>query len=63
MDSDAFRVGDLRIRQDPDSTTGRDLYVSGITERSLTNIHDYVKLLQIGGRHRTVGETNMNEVS
>ncbi|KAJ3033531.1 Chromosome-associated kinesin kif4a [Rhizophlyctis rosea] len=54
---------DLRIRQDPDSVTGRDLYISGITERSLSSIQDYVKLLLIGGRHRTVGETNMNEVS
>ncbi|KAI9105267.1 P-loop containing nucleoside triphosphate hydrolase protein [Phlyctochytrium arcticum] len=55
--------GELRIRQDPESSTGRDLYISGITERSITSIQDYVKLLQIGGRHRTTGETNMNEVS
>ncbi|TPX64118.1 hypothetical protein SpCBS45565_g06087 [Spizellomyces sp. 'palustris'] len=45
--------GELRIRQDPESTTGRELYISGITERSLSTIQDYVKVLQIGGRHRT----------
>ncbi|TPX60236.1 hypothetical protein PhCBS80983_g01905 [Powellomyces hirtus] len=54
---------DLRIRQDPESSTGRDLYISGITEKSLTTLADYSKLLHMGSRHRTVGETNMNEVS
>ncbi|KAI8818472.1 P-loop containing nucleoside triphosphate hydrolase protein [Fimicolochytrium jonesii] len=55
--------GDLKIRQDPESTTGRDLYISGITERSVTSVQEFSKVMQIGGRHRTVGETNMNEVS
>ncbi|KAJ3153069.1 Kinesin-like protein kif3a [Geranomyces michiganensis] len=52
---------ELRIRQDPNSTTGRDLYISGITEKSVNTLQDYTKLMHTGGRHRTVGETNMNE--
>ncbi|KAJ3186916.1 Kinesin-like protein kif17 [Gaertneriomyces sp. JEL0708] len=55
--------GDLRIRQDPESANGQDLVVSGITERSIETIHDYIKILQTGSRNRKVGETNMNEKS
>ncbi|KAI8917024.1 P-loop containing nucleoside triphosphate hydrolase protein [Powellomyces hirtus] len=54
---------DLRIRIDPDSLTGRELYVQGLTEREVVNLNDYVRVAQIGARRRTVGETNMNDVS
>ena len=48
---------------DPDSTTGTDLHVQGLTERRVVELGDYIKILQIGAKHRTVAETNMNEVS
>ncbi|KAJ3172538.1 Kinesin-like protein kif3a [Geranomyces variabilis] len=54
---------ELKIRQDPNSTNGRDLYISGITEKSVNTLQDYTRLMHTGSRHRTVGETNMNEVS
>jgi hypothetical protein len=54
---------ELRIRMDPDSLTGRELHVQGITERSVVELNDYMKILEIGSKNRTVAETNMNEVS
>jgi hypothetical protein len=48
---------------DPDSITGKDLHVQGLTERSVVELSDYLKILEIGAKHRTVAETNMNEVS
>ncbi|KAI8816825.1 P-loop containing nucleoside triphosphate hydrolase protein [Fimicolochytrium jonesii] len=54
---------DLRIRMDPDSLSGRELYVQGLTEREVVDIEDYVRVAQVGAKRRTVGETNMNEAS
>ena len=53
----------MRIRLDPDSVTGKELHVQGLTERHVVEIQDYLKILDIGARHRTVAETNMNQVS
>lgn len=58
-----LRLADLRIRMDPESVTGKDLHVQGLTERHVAELKDYLKVLEIGAKHRTVAETNMNEVS
>ncbi|KAJ3293104.1 hypothetical protein HDU76_007092 [Blyttiomyces sp. JEL0837] len=54
---------DLKIRIDPDSITGKDLYVQGLSTVYVNNIEDYIKILEVGTKNRTVAETNMNEVS
>ncbi|KAI9096528.1 P-loop containing nucleoside triphosphate hydrolase protein [Phlyctochytrium arcticum] len=54
---------DLRIRMDPDSLSGRELYVQGLTEREVVGLDDYIRVVHTGSRRRTVGETNMNDVS
>jgi hypothetical protein len=48
---------------DPDSVTGKELHVQGLTERHVSEFQDYIKILEIGAKHRTVAETNMNQVS
>ena len=57
------KIADLRIRIDPESVTGKELHVQGLTERHVVELADYLKILEIGAKHRTVAETNMNEVS
>lgn len=54
---------DLRIRMDPLSTTGRELYVEGLSEVIISNEADFEQILASGTSRRTVGETNMNEIS
>ncbi|KAJ3111743.1 hypothetical protein HK100_002589, partial [Physocladia obscura] len=53
----------LKIRMEPDSTTGKDLYVQNLSERYINNLHDYLRILTTGAKNRSVGETNMNEAS
>ncbi|KAI8916834.1 P-loop containing nucleoside triphosphate hydrolase protein [Entophlyctis helioformis] len=55
--------GGLRIRIDPNSVSGHDLHVEGLTERQVVTESDYLRIIQMGAKHRTVAETNMNEVS
>ncbi|KAI9203725.1 P-loop containing nucleoside triphosphate hydrolase protein [Polychytrium aggregatum] len=55
--------GDLRIRLDPESLTGRDVYVQGLTEKYITRYEDYLKVISTGARNRTIAETNMNDTS
>ena len=54
---------ELRIRMDPDSVSGKELHVQGLTERHVVEFTDYMKIIQIGAKHRTVAETNINDVS
>ncbi|KAJ3134044.1 Kinesin-like protein kif3a [Geranomyces variabilis] len=60
---DSDSQADLRIRIDPDSLSGRELYVQGLTEREVITLDDYVRVAHVGTRRRTVGETDMNNVS
>lgn len=53
----------LKIRIDPLGASGKELYVEGLSEVILSNISDYKDLISLGKSRRTVGETNMNEVS
>ncbi|KAJ3391291.1 Kinesin-like protein kif3a [Entophlyctis sp. JEL0112] len=53
----------LKIRMEPGSTSGKDLYVQNLSERYINSLHDYLKILTIGAKNRSVGETNMNETS
>ncbi|KAI8607398.1 kinesin motor domain-containing protein, partial [Chytriomyces sp. MP71] len=53
----------LKIRMEPDSTSGKDLYVQNLSERTITTLTDYRRILETGARNRTTGETNMNEAS
>ncbi|KAI8896858.1 P-loop containing nucleoside triphosphate hydrolase protein [Globomyces pollinis-pini] len=55
--------GDLKIRMDPNSITGKELYVEGLTETSIKTSSDLLRLIQNGTKNRTTGETNMNKVS
>ncbi|EGF77370.1 hypothetical protein BATDEDRAFT_4048, partial [Batrachochytrium dendrobatidis JAM81] len=50
-------------QQDSKSATGKELYVEGLTERQLSTPLDYLKMIELGIKHRTVAETNMNKVS
>ncbi|KAK5669187.1 hypothetical protein QVD99_003597 [Batrachochytrium dendrobatidis] len=59
----ADQQGELRIRIDSKSATGKELYVEGLTERQLSTPLDYLKMIELGIKHRTVAETNMNKVS
>jgi kinesin family protein 15 len=45
---------DLRIRMDPLSITGKELCVEGLTERLLKTSKDFLKLIQIGSKNRTL---------
>lgn len=54
---------ELKIRFDPISANGKDLFVEGLSERPLVVESDYLKLITDGTRRRTVGETNINQVS
>ncbi|KAI8853661.1 P-loop containing nucleoside triphosphate hydrolase protein [Chytridium lagenaria] len=56
-------IQDLKIRMDPESISGKGLYVQGLTEVQIVEADDYVKVIKMGTKNRTVGETNMNEVS
>ncbi|KAJ3412537.1 hypothetical protein HDV05_000618 [Chytridiales sp. JEL 0842] len=55
--------GDLKIRIDPESLTGKDLYVQGLTEHYINSMSDYMKIIRLGMKNRTVAETNMNDES
>ncbi|KAH6590390.1 hypothetical protein BASA50_009365 [Batrachochytrium salamandrivorans] len=59
----ADQQGELRIRIDPDSSSGKDLYVEGLSERQLVTPLDYLETIEMGIKNRTVAETNMNEIS
>ncbi|KAJ3098688.1 Kinesin-like protein kif3a [Phlyctochytrium planicorne] len=54
---------DMKIRMDPESLSGKGLYVQGLSEIRLSAPEDYINLIKLGTKNRTVGETNMNEVS
>ncbi|KAJ3192817.1 Kinesin-like protein kif3a [Irineochytrium annulatum] len=54
---------ELKIRMDPDSLSGKDLYVQGLSEVAVTSAADLLKIITTGTKNRTVAETNMNEVS
>jgi hypothetical protein len=47
------RPGDLKIKIDPDSISGKELYVQGLTEHYINNMNDYVKLIKLGMKNRT----------
>ncbi|KAJ3039348.1 Chromosome-associated kinesin kif4a, partial [Rhizophlyctis rosea] len=53
----------LKIRKDPNSLSGKDLHVEGLTEWDVLDDEDFERVLQVGSRRRTVGETNMNDFS
>jgi GTPase SAR1 family protein len=61
--NDRNHAFELRIRMDPMSTSGKELYIEGLTERLLKTAHDFTKLIQLGRSRRTVAATNMNLVS
>jgi kinesin family protein 3/17 len=54
---------DLRIRMDPLSISGKELYVEGLTEKPLKTANDFTKLIRMGTKNRTTAATNMNQVS
>ncbi|KAJ3295972.1 Kinesin-like protein kif3a [Rhizoclosmatium sp. JEL0117] len=60
---DKDKQEDLKIRMEPDSVTGKDLYVQNLSERYIGSLQDYLKVLTIGSKNRSVGETNMNAQS
>lgn len=45
--------GELKIRMDPESLSGKDVYVQGLTERTVSSMQDFIKLLSLGSRRRT----------
>ncbi|KAJ3011827.1 UNVERIFIED_CONTAM: Kinesin-like protein kif21b [Siphonaria sp. JEL0065] len=53
----------LKIRIEHDSATGRDLYVQNLSEKYISSLQDYLKILTTGAKNRSVGETNMNAQS
>ncbi|KAJ3280664.1 Kinesin-like protein kif1b [Borealophlyctis nickersoniae] len=55
--------GSLKIRMDPNSLSGRDLHVQGLTEWDVTSVEDFGRILEVGARRRTVAGTHMNEAS
>lgn len=54
---------ELKIRMNPNSVTGKDLYIEGLRERLLVTEADYIRMINSGTRKRAVAETNMNQVS
>ncbi|KAJ3354981.1 hypothetical protein HDU91_005711 [Kappamyces sp. JEL0680] len=54
---------DLRIRIDPLSLGGKELYVEGLIQKALLKPRDYTNLIAEGTSRRTVAATNMNETS
>jgi Kinesin motor domain len=53
----------LKIRMDPLSNSGKELYVEGLSERLLSTEADFARMIALGTSRRTVADTNMNEVS
>jgi kinesin family protein 3/17 len=53
----------LRIRMDPVSSSGKELYVDGLSEVMLSSVEEFEEMIMIGTSKRTVGETNMNDIS
>ncbi|KAJ3036412.1 Chromosome-associated kinesin kif4a [Rhizophlyctis rosea] len=53
----------LKIRKDPNSLSGRDLHVEGLTEWDVLDDEDFERVLRVGSQRRTVAETNMNDFS
>ncbi|KAI9353705.1 P-loop containing nucleoside triphosphate hydrolase protein [Obelidium mucronatum] len=60
---DKNKQEDLKIRMESGSTTGKDLYVQNLSERYISSMKDYFKVLTTGAKNRSVGETNMNAQS
>lgn len=54
-------VGKGGVRIHEDSSGG--IYVSGVTQRSVTNIEDAMQCLRAGALSRTTASTNMNAQS
>ena len=54
---------ELKIRLDPTSLSGKDVYVQGLTQVPLVTDKDYIKAIETGVSKRRVAETNMNAVS
>ncbi|KAJ3347087.1 Kinesin-like protein kif3a [Kappamyces sp. JEL0680] len=54
---------ELKIRMDPRSVTGKDVYVQGQVQKPLATETDYINLIATGVSKRKVAETNMNAVS
>ncbi|KAI9353703.1 P-loop containing nucleoside triphosphate hydrolase protein [Obelidium mucronatum] len=50
-------------KQEPESITGKDLYVQNLTEKYISTLQDYVRILTTGAKNRSIGETNMNRQS
>jgi hypothetical protein len=48
-----YFVADLKIRMDPESLSGKELYVQGLTERAVSSLKDFEKLLKLGSKRRT----------
>ncbi|KAI8914337.1 P-loop containing nucleoside triphosphate hydrolase protein [Gorgonomyces haynaldii] len=63
LQDDPQEQEELRIRIDPQSISGKDLYVEHLTERTLVTMSDFARMIHVGTQRRTVAETNMNEVS
>ncbi|KAI8903086.1 P-loop containing nucleoside triphosphate hydrolase protein [Gorgonomyces haynaldii] len=53
----------LKIRSDPVSITGKDLYVQGLTQKQVRTEKEYLQVVEQGAAQRKVAETNMNAVS
>ncbi|KAJ3295970.1 hypothetical protein HDU79_007762 [Rhizoclosmatium sp. JEL0117] len=60
---DRDKQEDLKIRMEAGTTSGKDLYVQNLSERYMSSLPDYLKVLITGAKHRSVGETNMNAQS
>ncbi|KAJ3032035.1 UNVERIFIED_CONTAM: hypothetical protein HDU68_008068 [Siphonaria sp. JEL0065] len=60
---DKNKQEELKIRMESGTTTGKDLYVQNLSERYISSLKDYFKVLTTGAKNRSVGETNMNAQS
>jgi kinesin family protein 5 len=56
---DKCRKSNLQIRED----TSGEFFVNEVTEATIVNAKDLLKLMSRGSKNRAVGVTNMNEVS
>ncbi|KAJ1557051.1 hypothetical protein HK405_000977, partial [Cladochytrium tenue] len=54
---------ELKIMIDPESTTMKDHYVTGLTEKVVVDADDYLEFITAGAERRKVGATDMNAVS
>ncbi|KAJ3285132.1 Kinesin-like protein kif21b [Rhizoclosmatium sp. JEL0117] len=60
---DKDKQENLKIRMETGTTSGKDLYVQNLTEKHISSIKDYLKVLTTGAKNRSIGETNMNAQS